>query len=113
MSDRKNANVLMSNIFRHDIAQILRGGFKLISHEGIIENLIKVVHKFFKLLSIYSDGKVLTMTTNKLLKRKKRMQYSDDEGEALLENEGESEKEDDEKPQYREEEGQFQEKKYN
>ena len=80
MSDRKNANVLMANIFRHDIARILRSGFQLITHEGIIANLIKVVHKFFKLLSVYSEGKVLTMQTNRLLKRKKKKTYSDDEG---------------------------------
>lgn len=32
MSDRKNANVLMTNIFRHDIARIIRSGFQLVSH---------------------------------------------------------------------------------
>ena len=77
MSDRKNANVLMANIFRHDISRIIRNGFNWINHEGIIANLIKVTHKFFKLLSIYSEGKVLTIQTNKLLKRKKK-HYSDD-----------------------------------
>ena len=80
MSDRKNANVLMANIFRHDIARIFRQGFQLITHEGILSNIIKVTHKFFKLLSTYSDGKVLVMQTNKLLKRKKKRNYSDDEG---------------------------------
>lgn len=78
LSDRKNANVLMANVFRHDIARILRIGFNLISHEGILTTLIKVTHKFFKLLSVYSDGKVLTIQTNRLLKRKKK-HYSDDE----------------------------------
>jgi len=32
MSDRKNANVLMANMFRHDIARILRVGFNQITH---------------------------------------------------------------------------------
>ena len=32
MSDRKNANVLMANIFRHDVAKIFRIGFNLITH---------------------------------------------------------------------------------
>jgi len=32
MSDRKNANVLMANMFRHDIAKILRVGFNQITH---------------------------------------------------------------------------------
>lgn len=81
LSDRKNANVLMANIFRHDIARILRIGFHLVTHEVIIMSLIRVTHKFFKLLAVYSDGKVLTIQTNKLLKRKKKHQYSDDEHE--------------------------------
>ena len=81
MSDRKNANVLMANIFRHDVARIIRSGFLLVSHEGIVSNLIKLTHKFFKLLSTYSDGKVLTMTTNRMLKRKKKQRNSDEEGE--------------------------------
>ena len=69
----------MANVFRHDIARILRNGFHLVTHEGILMSLIKSTHKFFKLLSIYSDGRVLTIQTNKLLKRKKKQQYSDDE----------------------------------
>lgn len=32
MSDRKNAEVLIHNIFTHDIARILRIGFSLVSH---------------------------------------------------------------------------------
>jgi hypothetical protein len=32
MSDRKNANTLMANVFRHDIARILKLGFSLINH---------------------------------------------------------------------------------
>jgi len=111
MSDRKNANVLMANIFRHDIARILRSGFQLVSHEGIISNLVKLTHKFFKLLSVYSDGKVLTMTTNRMLKRKKK-HYSDEEGELEMDR-GDSDEEGNEKKQPREEESQFQERKYN
>lgn len=30
--DRKNANTLMANIFRHDIARILKIGFLQITH---------------------------------------------------------------------------------
>lgn len=32
MSDRKNANALMANMFRHDIARILKIGFHNIIH---------------------------------------------------------------------------------
>jgi hypothetical protein len=69
-SDRNNANVLMANMFRHDIARIFKIGFLQITHEGILKTLICVCHKFYKLLSRYSNGKVLTIQTNKLLKRK-------------------------------------------
>ena len=74
LSDRKNANVIMANIFRHDIARIIRFGFQIVSHDGIISNLIILTHRFFKLLSVYSEGKVLTIQTNRLLKRKRKQQ---------------------------------------
>ena len=32
MSDRKNANALMSNMFRYDIARIFKIGFHRITH---------------------------------------------------------------------------------
>ena len=62
----------MSNMFRHDIAKVLRYGFISINHEGITSLLISISYKFFKLLSNYSEGKVLTIKTNQLLKRKKK-----------------------------------------
>lgn len=70
--DRKNANTLMANIFRHDIARILKIGFIQITHEGILSTLILTCHKFYSMLSKYSDGKVLTIRTDKLLKRKNK-----------------------------------------
>jgi hypothetical protein len=42
MSERKNANVLMANMFRHDIAKILRIGFHNINHDGVVSLIIKV-----------------------------------------------------------------------
>ena len=45
--------------------------------------LIKITHKFFKLLSVYSEGKVLTIQTSKLLKRKKNRAEDDDENELV------------------------------
>jgi len=86
MADRKNANVLMANVFRHDIARIIRHGFVSTNHEGILTNLIMVTHKFFKLLSVYADGKVLTIQTNRLLKRKKKRHDSSSEDEREMAN---------------------------
>ena len=71
-SDRNNANILMANMFRHDIARIFKIGFTSITHEAILRTIISVCHKFYKLLSKYSNGKVLTIQTNKLLKRKNK-----------------------------------------
>jgi hypothetical protein len=62
----------MSNMFRHDIARIFKIGFMQVNHEGILRTLISVCHKFYKLLSRFSNGKVLTIQTNKLLKRKNK-----------------------------------------
>jgi hypothetical protein len=62
----------MANMFRHDIARIFKIGFHHIIHEKILKTLILVTYKFFKLLSEYSHGKVLTIQTNKMLKTKKK-----------------------------------------
>ena len=86
MLDRKNANVLMANVFRHDIARIIRHGFVSTGHEGILSNLIVVAHKFFKLLAVYADGRVLTIQTNRLLKRKKKRHDSSSEDEREMAN---------------------------
>lgn len=69
ISDRKNANVLMGNLFRHDLARIIKSGFHWVSHPAIINRLITTTHLFFRLLSYYADGKVLTIRTNKMLKK--------------------------------------------
>lgn len=71
INERKNANALMANMFRHDIARIFKIGFHRITHEKILITLIRLNFKFFKLLSVYSKGKVLTIQTNRLLKGKK------------------------------------------
>lgn len=71
MNDRKNANALMANMFRHDIARVLKEGFMLSPSEEITENIIMVCYIFFKLLSEYGKGKILTIQTNRLVKKKK------------------------------------------
>lgn len=76
-NDRSNANKLMGHMFRHDIARIFKIGFSLINSEDIIATLIVVTHKFFYLLSNYSKGKVLTIKTNKMLKRKNKKRDED------------------------------------
>lgn len=84
----------MANMFRHDIAKILRIGFHLINHDAILALLIKTTHKFFKLLSVYSDGKVLTIQTSRLLKKKKKKakeEYYNEEEEMVHLNLSESE----------------------
>lgn len=62
----------MQNMFRHDIAKVLKEGFYLAGNEEVIENLILTCHSFFKLLNDFSRGKVLTIQTNRLVKKKKK-----------------------------------------
>jgi hypothetical protein len=69
----------MANMFRHDIARIFKIGFQLIQHEGILKTLINSVHKFYRLLSRYSNGKILTIQTNKLLRKKNKKKLRDDD----------------------------------
>ncbi len=69
----------MANIFRHDIARIFKIGFSWITHEGILKTLICVCHKFYKMLAKYSNGKVLTIQTNKLLKKKNKKNMENEE----------------------------------
>ena len=71
----------MANVFRHDISKILQFGFNIITHQTILTSLIRVTHKFFKLLSSYANGKVLKIQTNKLLKRKKKQKKTAEEEE--------------------------------
>jgi hypothetical protein len=84
MRDRKNANALMANMFRHDIARVFKIGFHQITHEKILQTLIIATAKFFKLLSMYSKGKVLTIQTNKLLKAKKKKAKREEEDEQFI-----------------------------
>ena len=71
LNDRKNANALMANTFRHDIARVLKEGFNLSPSQEIAKDLIMICHLFFKLLAEYSKGKILTIQTNRLVKNKK------------------------------------------
>lgn len=72
MNDRKNSNALMAHMFRHDIAKVLKEGFILAGSDEVVENLIEICHIFFKLLSDYAKGKILTIQTNRLVKKKKK-----------------------------------------
>lgn len=72
MNDRKNSNALMAHMFRHDIAKVLKEGFYLAGSEEVVENLVHICYVFFKLLSEYAKGKILTIQTNRLVKKKKK-----------------------------------------
>ena len=72
IGDRKNANALMANMFRHDIARIFKIGFWWVLHHGVLRILVLVTYKFFKLLLDYSRGKILIIQTNKILKPKSK-----------------------------------------
>lgn len=67
---------MLQNIFHHDITKALRIGMdycqKGILNDAVLKNLIELVNIFFDLLETYSKGKVLTLQTDKLVKKKKK-----------------------------------------
>ena len=88
---RKNSQSLMQNIFHHDITRIIRVGFifcvpgfnlinlKILTNifflgllnDNLLKTLIELQMIFFDLLEAFSKGKVLTIQTDKRIKRKK------------------------------------------
>ena len=108
MRGRGNANVLMRNLFMHDIARVLKVGFHWVGHPAVIHRLVTTTHLFFRLLANYADGKVLTIKTNKLLKRPKKQTRNEEYEEEGIPSEDEGEP-----VQQGEDEERFQERKYN
>ena len=74
--NRKNAKIMMSNIFHHDITRVLHAGFQYcvegLMRDEVLQALAETVGIFFDLLEAYSKGQVLTLQTNRLMKKKKK-----------------------------------------
>ncbi|EAR94710.2 Yip1 domain protein (macronuclear) [Tetrahymena thermophila SB210] len=74
--NRKNSQIMLQNIFHHDITKALRIGvdycqYNVLNNE-VLKNLVELINIFFDLLESYSKGKVLTLQTDKLVKKKKK-----------------------------------------
>lgn len=72
--DRKNAQILMQTIFQHDISKALRIGFTYCApglfNDDMLRTLVRLTSLFYDMLEQYSRGKVLSIRTNRMLKRK-------------------------------------------
>ncbi|EGR31245.1 Yip1 domain protein [Ichthyophthirius multifiliis] len=66
----------MQNIFHHDIIKALRIGFEFckkgLLEDQILKCLLRLIIGFFDLLEGFSKGKVLTLQTNKQVRKKKK-----------------------------------------
>ena len=77
--NRKNAFILKSHIFKHDIVRIIHFCFELykpgLHNEQFIIDAIHFNHEFLAGLEEYSKGKVLTIRTGqkRMVKRKKKL----------------------------------------
>lgn len=73
--NRKNSQIMLQNIFHHDITKALRIGLdfcqKGVLNDEVLKTLVELINIFFDLLESYSKGKVLTLQTDKLVKKKK------------------------------------------
>ena len=66
---RKNAQILMQNIFQHDLTRIIRIGLIYSSpgllKDQLLETLVELQMVFFDMLDSFSKGKVLSIQTDK------------------------------------------------
>jgi hypothetical protein len=68
LRDRKNAAVLMGYMFKHQIAKILKGAFEFVVEDNMLKKLIIVSADFFTLFDMFSQGRALTVTTNRQIR---------------------------------------------
>ncbi len=75
-TNRQNAKILLANIFRHDITRYLQVGFQYclegLCKDEVLITLVEVQGVFFELMENYSRGRILTLKTAKLVRKKKR-----------------------------------------
>jgi hypothetical protein len=74
--NRKNATVLRSYIFRHQIFELVHFGFQIYCpgrhSEQFLQDLIQFNHIFTEHMEQYSKGKMLTIKTQKRRKVKRK-----------------------------------------
>ncbi|KAM3129508.1 hypothetical protein pb186bvf_018412 [Paramecium bursaria] len=125
--DRKNSQILMQNIFSHDISKAIRIGFQYcqqgLFNDDMLKTIIIATSQYFDLLESYSKGKVLSIRTNRMLKKKakkankKKQKKQQLEGQENQEEDQmfqqEDEQEEDDESETDEEEQVYQERKTN
>ena len=73
--NKKNAQILQTNVFYHDLIKISKAAFKLyregIHHKQFLHDTIEFTNLMLNMLEEYSKGKVLTIQTQRKRKVKK------------------------------------------
>ena len=74
--NRKNANILKSHIFRHDICKVIHFGFQMYTpgkhNEQFLHDLVCFTHIFLEHMEQHAKGRVLMIKTQKKRKVKKQ-----------------------------------------
>ncbi|CDW80133.1 UNKNOWN [Stylonychia lemnae] len=73
--NKKNSQILLSNVFHHELVKIAHTGIRLydekLHHKQFLHDSIEFTHLMMSMLDEYSKGKVLTIQTQKIKKVKK------------------------------------------
>ncbi|CAG9324990.1 unnamed protein product [Blepharisma stoltei] len=103
---RRNAQILMQNVFYHEISRVCRKSFEYwkagVNDKEFLEDIVEFTHMTFKILEEYSQGKALTVRTDKLSRKKKKKEKEGEEGEEEEDEENQSQNEEDEETSYQE-----------
>jgi hypothetical protein len=73
--NKKNAQILQSNVFHHDLMKIARAAIGLYDPKNhskqFLHDSLEFIHLMVNMLEEYSKGKVLTIQTHRMKKVKK------------------------------------------
>jgi len=80
---KKNGQILLQNVFYHEISAVCRKAFSYwkdgVSQISFLTDIVQFTHVAFKLLEDYSRGKALTVQTTRLARRSNRRDYDENE----------------------------------
>lgn len=80
---KKNGQILLQNVFYHEISSVCRKAFSYwkdgVSPIAFLTDIVQFTHVAFKLLEDFSRGKALTVQTTRLARRTNRREYEENE----------------------------------
>jgi len=73
---RTNAQILLQNLFHHDLTKVIRIAVSYCiegqMRDEPLQMLVEVIAKFFDLMELHTQGKVMTLQTDRLIRRKRQ-----------------------------------------